>query len=294
MNATEQIALLRRACEMVFDASANGGDMSDRDWLAKWREVGFPWKIAIDMCREALAATATPPDDAKPDVLGKADPSKVVCPSCFHQFRAVPMDVHTQLDDATNALASQITETEIVTRERDAETERANKLRDAWLSRNGDIVTLTKERDDARLDRSAVLAQRDEALAKLAAANGELETERIRLAACGVIAGCNTPETYALNMRMDESYKCSSIDAVAAAVRREMDLRDTLAAAQKELSDIYAAKPEPEFSVWHPEDSEFYWIRRMERTISWEPIARCDKESVAIRIADALNGGGGK
>lgn len=57
----------------------------------------------------------------------------------------------------------------------------------------------------------------------------ELETERIRLAACGVVALANTPESAAKAREMRPEYRSASCDDVARAVDREMDLRDELA-----------------------------------------------------------------
>jgi hypothetical protein len=50
----------------------------------------------------------------------------------------------------------------------------------------------------------------------------ELNTERMRSVACGVIAMANTPESAARYRNMAEEYKCASADDVARAVDREM------------------------------------------------------------------------
>ena len=59
----------------------------------------------------------------------------------------------------------------------------------------------------------------------------QLETERMRLAACGVVALSNTPESAAKARDMLPEYRSASCDDVAAAVDREMALRQQLAAA---------------------------------------------------------------
>jgi len=66
------------------------------------------------------------------------------------------------------------------------------------------IDRLTRERDEAR---------------------AELERERLRLAACGVVAMSNTPESAARNREMHVEYRSASCDDVARAVDREMALR---------------------------------------------------------------------
>ena len=67
MNATEQIALLRRACEMVWDYSTVGNNMDAPEWRAKWgvpaTHATLPLDHGVMAIGEALSATATPPDD---------------------------------------------------------------------------------------------------------------------------------------------------------------------------------------------------------------------------------------
>lgn len=62
----------------------------------------------------------------------------------------------------------------------------------------------------------------------------ELEIERARLAACGVVAMSNTPESAAVARQLQPDYRSASCDDVATAVDREMSLRaerDALRAA---------------------------------------------------------------
>lgn len=59
----------------------------------------------------------------------------------------------------------------------------------------------------------------------------QLETERIRLAACGCVAMANTPESAAKTREMLPQYRSASCDDVAAAVDREMALRQQLSEA---------------------------------------------------------------
>lgn len=71
---------------------------------------------------------------------------------------------------------------------------------------------------DLERELAAVTRERDEARA-------ELEVERMRLAACGVIALANTPESAAKARDMLPQYRSASSDDVARAVDREMQLR---------------------------------------------------------------------
>ena len=69
---------------------------------------------------------------------------------------------------------------------------------------------------------TTLLADRDE---REAALRAELERERLRLVACGVVAMANTPKSAAKAREMHEQYRSASCDDVAAAVDREMALR---------------------------------------------------------------------
>lgn len=63
----------------------------------------------------------------------------------------------------------------------------------------------------------------------------ELERERIRLAACGVVAGANTSESAAKARSMLKDYRSASCDDIAAAVDREMALRAEIGALRTRL-----------------------------------------------------------
>ena len=65
----------------------------------------------------------------------------------------------------------------------------------------------------------------------------ELETERMRLAACSVIALANTPESAASARGIHPDYRSASCDDVARAVDREIALR----AENEALNAVYKA-----------------------------------------------------
>lgn len=70
-------------------------------------------------------------------------------------------------------------------------------------------------------------------LSALSRAEAELERERMRLAACGVVSMSNTPEAAAKARDMHADYRSASCDDAAGAVDREMAIRaerDLLAA----------------------------------------------------------------
>ena len=72
---------------------------------------------------------------------------------------------------------------------------------------------------------------------QLAEKDAELKTERIRLAACGVVALANTPDSAAKAREMLPEYRSASCDGVARTVDREIALREQLATvtAQRDL-----------------------------------------------------------
>lgn len=72
-------------------------------------------------------------------------------------------------------------------------------------------------------DKAAACLRRQHA--EIASLKEELETERVRLAACGVVAMANTLETAAKWREMRPEYRSASCDDVAKAVDREMALR---------------------------------------------------------------------
>jgi len=65
----------------------------------------------------------------------------------------------------------------------------------------------------------------------------ELEIERMRLVACGVVARANTRETAAEARQMNPDYRSEALEDVSWAVNREMKYREALAElrAEKEL-----------------------------------------------------------
>lgn len=68
--------------------------------------------------------------------------------------------------------------------------------------------------------------------AELEAARAELEVERVRLAACGVVAMANTPDSAAKTRKILPEYRSASLEEVIRAVDSEMELREQLAAEQ--------------------------------------------------------------
>lgn len=68
-----------------------------------------------------------------------------------------------------------------------------------------------------------------------------LAIENMKLAACGVIALCNTRESAAENRNMHKDYISDSLDHVMKAVDREMDLRDENARLKASERELYEA-----------------------------------------------------
>lgn len=94
-----------------------------------------------------------------------------------------------------------------------AETTRAEKaeLDYRGVVENFDLDSLNKSINDAR--------------ARVTKLEADLERERMRLAACGVVARANLPATAKTTREMHADYRSASCDDVARAVDREMALR---------------------------------------------------------------------
>lgn len=106
----------------------------------------------------------------------------------------------------------------------------------------------------------------------------ELETERMRLAACGVVAMSNTQESAARSRDMHPDYWCASVQDVANAVDREIALRAENEALQakldravKILSEIHLMLCPPKTyadgktHVFRPPNVAEYWQELSER-----------------------------
>jgi len=72
-------------------------------------------------------------------------------------------------------------------------------------------------------------------------AKEDAQTERMRLAGCGVVAGQNTPKSAADRLDKNDPYWSSSYGDVCAAVDREMALRADLKDFEKFIDDVQAA-----------------------------------------------------
>jgi hypothetical protein len=102
----------------------------------------------------------------------------------------------------------------------------------------------------------------------------ELERERMRLVACGVVALANTPESATRAREMHPDYRSASLDDVIRAVDEEMRLRAELAAV-RELMNCYnlggwtdalapmqrALKAEAELARAEVDARRYRWLR---------------------------------
>ena len=104
-------------------------------------------------------------------------------------------------------------------------------IRDYWMPRDEDA------RAEVRVaDIDAILNELARVTTLAADREAELETERIRLAACGVVALSTTAESAAEARTMSPAYWSASCGDVAAAVDEQMRLRAALAEAQKDAA----------------------------------------------------------
>ena len=114
--------------------------------------------------------------------------------------------------------------------------------------------------------------------AMLQEADKEIERLRMQLAACGVVAMANTPESAAKVRDMHADYKSASCDDVARAVDREMALRAELATARNdalvlenaidELLEVAALRGDDDLP--HPSNDPLTWTARMQT--AWDDL----------------------
>lgn len=88
--------------------------------------------------------------------------------------------------------------------------------------------------------RELVKEEMESLRADLAAKTAELERERMRLAACGVVAMANTKESAAEARKMHPDYMSASCSDVMKAVDREMQHREDLAATRQRCERLEA------------------------------------------------------
>jgi hypothetical protein len=94
------------------------------------------------------------------------------------------------------------------------------------------LVAVAQGRPEARLIAAASPDVIRSLIERMEEAERELERERMRLAACGVVALANTPESAATARDMAPEYRSGSCDDVASLVDREIELRARLEAAE--------------------------------------------------------------
>ena len=117
----------------------------------------------------------------------------------------------------------------------------------AWLTRDSQdglwhASAFNKDATDRPLVlQSAALAELAKKDAEIAKLKDELEIERMRLAACSVVAMSNTPESAARNREMLPEYNSASCQDVMRIVDSEMALREQVqrqAALIEQMQDI--------------------------------------------------------
>lgn len=126
--------------------------------------------------------------------------------------------------------------TDIIARWRDAINDPPNHAWEGSIKRKeGRIVTASywerhgnwRFRDADVLPGDQWLDVTDTPAVAVAKVQAELETERMRLAACSVVALANTRESAKTAREIPSEYKSASWHDVCAAVDREMDLRES-------------------------------------------------------------------
>ena len=109
----------------------------------------------------------------------------------------------------------------------------------------------------------------EEQRARVVKLEAELETERMRLDACGVVANANTASSAEEQRKMHPDYWSASCGDVAKAVDREMALRARVTQLEAAL------KPFAEESLWAGPQHEFVTVK----------LSDCDIARTAIKDA---------
>lgn len=113
------------------------------------------------------------------------------------------------------------------------------KLRADLAEANAEIERLKSDNETHWQNGADFTKQIVELEQKLAEKDAELERERIRLAACGVVAISDTPESAAASRQMNDEYRSASCDDVARRVDECMQLRQQLAEANAKVEGLY-------------------------------------------------------
>ena len=98
----------------------------------------------------------------------------------------------------------------------------------------------------------SVVRERDELREEVERLRDELETERMRVVACGVIALSNTRESAGRQRKMHQKYRCASVIDVERAVDREMDLHEEVERLRAALDALGVAIADAGYT-WTPE-----------------------------------------
>jgi hypothetical protein len=111
----------------------------------------------------------------------------------------------------------------------------ANQAKALWDANNALRADLENERAMRAAEHDDTHSRIEKLHAELVEARAELERERMRLAACGVVAMADTPESAAKARDMHADYRSASCDDVARIVDKLMEARAELAKAEHDL-----------------------------------------------------------
>lgn len=129
-------------------------------------------------------------------------------------------------------------------------TDEAEEVYKEWLKYSAIYGNIPEAMEQAPEDADPFAISRKlekeltQANTEIADLRAQLETERLRLAACGVVAMANTPESAARAREMKDEYRSASLDDVIRAVDAEMSLRAQLAERDAALEALIDPTPE--------------------------------------------------
>lgn len=132
---------------------------------------------------------------------------------------------------------------DLVERVKDALSEFGDDYMTSNAHHPGYVLIPAEQFDRACIARAAIAAMPDHAalVGEVESLKTQLERERMRLAACGVVAMSDTQESAARNRDMHADYKSASCDEVARRVDECMTLRTQLAAREANVARLREA-----------------------------------------------------
>ncbi len=121
-----------------------------------------------------------------------------------------------------------------------------------WHIADAAIYDLRDQRDNAQIAVAMKQGEIADLSDRIAALEAQAEVDRMRLAACGVLAGCDTQESLDRNIGIDREYMCGAVESCVDAARQQIALLNRIARLAAEVR----ARRNCEVLMTDPEENE--------------------------------------